>query len=76
MTVQALTQAEFDDISEWIQSNAKLWPEREQILLQRLLLLYQSIAQDKKKASDVVKRLREAMGLSPKSERGNQIENK
>ena len=72
MPANALTQAEFEELRTWSETNGGAWPEQIQASLQRLFAVYQSLAHDKKKAADVLKTLRMAMGLEPKSERGSQ----
>lgn len=73
MTPAALTHAEFDALKAFIDANREQWPEAIQSIFDRLISLYQKLASDKKKASDVLKTLRMAMGIDPTSERGKQL---
>lgn len=72
-TATALTHAEFDALKAWIQANNTDWPEPIGALLGRLIALYEKLANDKKRARDVLKTLRMAMGIDPTSERGQQL---
>jgi hypothetical protein len=69
----ALTQAEFDELRAYVTEHKDVWPSHITQLLERLLALYRTLAQDKRKAAEVVKTLRMAMGIIPKSERGAQL---
>lgn len=73
LTPTALTHAEFDAIKAFIDVNKDQWPEAIRSLFDRLIALYQKLAGDKKKAADVLKTLRMAMGIDPTSERGKQL---
>lgn len=73
MTPAALTHAEFDALKDFIDANTADWPEPIRAIHQRLIALYQKLASDKKKAADILKTLRMAMGIDPTSERGKQL---
>lgn len=76
MKAEALNQAEFYELCAWRDANYLTWPEPIQSLVDRLLKLYESLAQDKKNSTYVLETLRQAMGLSPKKESPSQLENK
>jgi len=76
MKAEALNQAEFSELCAWRKANYLNWPEHIQSLHDRLLKLYESLAQDKKNSAYVLETLRQAMGLSPKKESPSQLENK
>ncbi len=73
MTTAALTHSEFDALKAFIDANSEEWPEAIRALFDRLVTLYEKLAGDKKKAADVLKTLRMAMGIDPTSERGKQL---
>jgi hypothetical protein len=73
MSTPALSQAEYEILYTWSCSVDE--PVRS--LQIRLLNLYKDLAHDQRKAAEMLKAMRLAMGLIPKSERGLQIlENK
>ena len=61
---------EIDTAQSWLQANKSNIPEAIFLTLTRLLFVYSSLCQSVKKAKHTLTRLREAMGIIPKSERG------
>lgn len=72
-TPAALTHDEFSVLKAWVDEHKAEWPEPIRVIHERLIALYQKLAGDKKKAADVLKTLRMAMGIDPTSERGKQL---
>ncbi len=70
LDIKAPTKDELKEIAKWYEANKASVPERIGGIIARLLACYLSLSQSKAKAAQVLTRLREAMGILPKSERG------
>lgn len=68
--IEAPTKDELKQIGKWFEENKALVPQPIGAMIVRLLACYMSLSQSKAKAKQVLLRLREAMGILPKSERG------
>jgi hypothetical protein len=73
VTPAALTQAEIDELSAFFDDHRTVLPERICANLGRLIALYLTLINAKKKAGDILTTLRMAMGIIPTSERGKQL---
>lgn len=73
MTPAALTQAELDDLKAFLGERKADWPAGIYATMERLIALYLTLINAKNKAGDLLKTLRMAMGIIPKSERGKQL---
>jgi hypothetical protein len=73
VTPAALTHAELDELSAFFDANKTEWPESICVILGRLIALYLTLINARKKAGDILKTLRMAMGILPTSERGKQL---
>lgn len=73
MAPVALTQAELDDLKAFLEGNDANLPPGIRQIMDRLIALYLMLMNTKKKASDILKTLRLAMGITPTSERGKQL---
>lgn len=61
---------ELNDLKNFADTNKGNWPEATSDVFFRLLGVYAEFMQSAKRAKNTLNRLREAMGLTPKSERG------
>ena len=70
--VKALSQNELCAVAAWIENEKSALPEDIRSFLIRLLAIYGNLILGALRAKQTLARLREAMGISPKSERGSQ----
>jgi hypothetical protein len=70
--MEVLSSQEFVELQAWTQENYEVLPAEMGDILQRLLLNYYALLKDKSQSLQNLKLLRQAMGLIPKSEKGNQ----
>jgi hypothetical protein len=68
--MSAPTREEVQNLKTWAGENKRVLPPPEGKTLGQVLDVYDELAQSKKKSQETLKRLREAMGILPKSERG------
>jgi len=73
VTPVALTQAELDILKAFLEADNSHLPDGIRQIFDRLIALYLMLINTKKKASDILKTLRIAMGIEPSSERGKQL---
>ena len=66
----APTREELQNLKTWAGENRSVLPPPEGKTLGQVLDVYDELAQSKRKSQETLKRLREAMGILPKSERG------
>jgi len=66
----APTREELQNLKTWAGENKSVLPPPESKTLLQVLDVFNELSQSKKKAQETLKRLREAMGILPKSERG------
>lgn len=76
MAADALSQAEFQELKEWIESHKSEWPTQIRSFIERLVAVYLTLAKDKRRSAETLRLLRQAMGLIPTSEKGAQITQK
>jgi len=66
------SQEELNDLKRFFEDNKSTLPESAVDVLSRMMTVYESFLESKQKAKNTLNRLREAMGITPKSERGAQ----
>ena len=70
--MEEVTSNDFSELTHWINQNQYIFPENIRITQGRVLLNYDSLLKDKRQSLQNLKLLRQAMGFTPKSERGSQ----
>jgi hypothetical protein len=70
--MEVLSSQEFVELQAWTQENYEVFPGEMGDIQQRLLSNYYSLLKEKSQSLQNLKLLRQAMGLIPKSEKGNQ----
>lgn len=68
---QMLTAEEFEKLIEWKKSCSN--PDVIESLFVQLIEDYTNLIHNKKKSADILKALRQSMGILPTSERGSQL---
>jgi hypothetical protein len=71
--MEAVTEAEFDQVKAWLASQPVGLPEPLRLVIERLLLQYLWLLKSAARAKETLRTLRVAMGFIPKSERGAQL---
>jgi hypothetical protein len=66
----APSRDEIAELQKWLEENKSSFPESVSITLQRMVFIYVSLSQSAGRAKHTLTRLREALGILPKSERG------
>lgn len=74
--LKAPSKDDIKQIGKWLEENKAIVPEPIGEAMVRLLACYMSLSQSATKAKQVLARLREAMGILPKSERGKSDKSK
>jgi hypothetical protein len=72
LVTNAPSQQELNDLKKFVEANKSDLPEATVDVFLRLLGVYAGFLQSAARAKNTLSRLREAMGLTPKSERGGQ----
>lgn len=67
------TKDELNEARKWLEANRNELPQAIFWTLLRMLAVYSAFAQSAAKAKQTLARLREAMGIKPKSERGSSL---
>lgn len=70
VSVSVLTTQEFSNLTTWFSTNKSMFPDEISALFARILQVYLVLSTLPNRAKEILARLREAMGIVPKSERG------
>jgi hypothetical protein len=70
--MEALSSEEFSALESWSNQNQGVFPGKIGSVQRKLLSSYRDLLNDKSRSLQNLKLLRQAMGFTPKSERGNQ----
>ncbi len=69
-SVEAVSEKDFEFIENWFNQNKSAFPDSVNQILANLLNNYNCLVRNKKDQKDILLQLRLAMGLLPKSEKG------
>lgn len=75
MKASALSGEELEQLESWLSANEKSLPEHIVRLQRRVIMISKFFGDLSARNSELLTRLREFMGLSPKSEKGSQLAN-
>lgn len=74
MAVELMTRKQYDTLKAWYDTNSREWPDEIQGLFKILFALFHTLTTMHSRHQQVLTRLREAMGILPKSESGRQLQ--
>ena len=69
--ISAPDQEDYQALRTWFEENRSELPEKISRSLEAVIALYQSLSLEKEKSRDILRSMRLAMGLIPKSEKGS-----
>lgn len=69
---QPMTKGAFVEARKWLVKHPEVLPREVHLVAERVFQDYWDLLESKNKSLETLKRLREAMGILPKSEKGSQ----
>ena len=73
MAVEFMTRKQYNTLKAWYDANNREWPDEINRLFKILFGLFHALVTMNSRHQQVLTRLREAMGFTPKSESGRQL---